>query len=54
LALGGEWSASCPGHFTLGEIAPGTYCIGGWLGPTAGLDVVEKRRIPGSHWELNA
>jgi hypothetical protein len=23
---GGEWSASCPGHFTPGERAPGTHC----------------------------
>lgn len=24
---------------------PGTHCIGGWVGPGAGLDVMEKRRI---------
>jgi hypothetical protein len=22
--------------------APGTHCIGGWVGPTAGLDAMEK------------
>jgi hypothetical protein len=39
LALdGGEWSVSHSGHFTPGEIAPGTYWIGGWVGPTASLD----------------
>jgi len=28
LALdGGEWSASCPGHLTPKERAPGTHCI---------------------------
>jgi hypothetical protein len=27
------WSMPGPGHF-----APGTHCIGGWVGPTAGLD----------------
>jgi hypothetical protein len=45
-ALGrGEWSASRPGRFTLGEIALGTHWIGGWVGPRAGLDAVEKRKI---------
>jgi hypothetical protein len=35
-----EWSASRPDLFTPGEIAPppGTYWIGGWVGPRAGLD----------------
>jgi hypothetical protein len=37
---GGEWSASCPGRFT-----PGTHWIGGWVGPRAGLDDVEKRKF---------
>jgi hypothetical protein len=27
----GEWSASCPGHFTLGGKAPSTDCVGGWV-----------------------
>jgi hypothetical protein len=39
---GGEWSASRPGRFTLGERAPGTHWIGGWMGPRAGLEDVEK------------
>jgi hypothetical protein len=28
---GGEWSASRPGHFTTGEIAPGIHLKGGWV-----------------------
>jgi hypothetical protein len=40
--VGGEWSASRPGRFTPGEIAPGTYWIGGWVGPRTGLDDMEK------------
>jgi hypothetical protein len=27
-----------------GEIAPSTNCIGGWVGPTDGLDAVEKKK----------
>ena len=34
---GGGWSMPCPGHFTPQE-RPGTRCIGGWVGPRAGLD----------------
>jgi hypothetical protein len=40
--VGGEWSASRPCRFTPGERAPGTHGIGGWVGPRAGLDNVEK------------
>jgi hypothetical protein len=43
-ALVGEWLASHPGCFTPGENAFGTHCIGGWVGPRAGLDV-EKREF---------
>jgi hypothetical protein len=49
----GEWSASCPSHFTSNERAPGTQCIGGWLGPRASLDAVVKRKIPSPHQDLN-
>jgi hypothetical protein len=31
-ALVGEWSASCPGRFTLGESASGIHWTGGWMG----------------------
>jgi hypothetical protein len=43
--VGGEWSASRPGRFTSGEIAPGTHWIGGWLGSREGLNDVEKRKF---------
>jgi hypothetical protein len=41
---GGEWSASRPCQFTLGERAPGTHWEGDWMGPRTGLDAVEKRK----------
>jgi hypothetical protein len=48
LALdGGEWSSSCSCHFTPRETAPGTHCRGGWVGPTSGLDIMEKRNLQG-------
>jgi hypothetical protein len=37
---GGEWSGSLSGLFT-----PGTYWIGGWLGPRASLDAMEKKKF---------
>jgi hypothetical protein len=37
-----------PGRFVPGERAIGTYWIGGWVGPKAGLDAV---RCP--YWESN-
>jgi hypothetical protein len=40
-----EWSASCLGRFTAGEIVPGTHWIGGWADPRAGLDDTEKRKF---------
>jgi hypothetical protein len=44
LALdGSEWSASRSGCFTHGEIA--TQYQGGWLGPRASPDAMEKRKI---------
>jgi hypothetical protein len=43
--VGGEWSASSPDRFTPGEKAPSTNRIGDWVGPTAGLDDVEKRKF---------
>jgi hypothetical protein len=39
----GEWSALRSSRFSPGERAPGTLSIGGWVGPTAGLDYVEKK-----------
>jgi hypothetical protein len=43
--VGGEWSVSRSGCFTLGERAPGSHWIGDWVGPIAGLDDVEKRKF---------
>jgi hypothetical protein len=40
-----EWSASRLGRFTSEEIGPGTHWIGGLVGLTGGLDVVEKRKL---------
>jgi hypothetical protein len=37
-----EWSASCPGCFTSEERALSTHWIGGWVGPGAGLEDMEK------------
>jgi hypothetical protein len=50
---GGEWPASLPGRFTPRERAPGTHCIGGWVGPRAILDTVVKRKIPSPRRESN-
>jgi hypothetical protein len=41
---GGKLSASRSSRFTPGEGATGTNCIGGWVGPKASLDFVEKRK----------
>jgi len=40
----GEWSASRSVPFT-GVRTPGANWIGGWVGPTAGLDPVAKRKF---------
>jgi hypothetical protein len=40
--VGGEWSVSRPCRFAPGVRDPGTHRIGGWMGPRAGLDDVEK------------
>jgi hypothetical protein len=43
--LGSEWSASRHGRFTPGERGPSTHWIGGWVGPSFGLDDVENRKF---------
>jgi hypothetical protein len=43
--VGGEWSASCLGHFTIVDGAPDTHWIGGWVGPRTDLDDVKRRKI---------
>jgi hypothetical protein len=42
-----------PGRFTLGERAPGTRSIGGWVAPRAGQDTVEKRKLSRPSRESN-
>jgi hypothetical protein len=37
-----ERLASCPTSFTSSGRAPGTYCMRGWVKPTASLDAVEN------------
>jgi hypothetical protein len=32
-------------RFTPGEKTPGTHCTGGWVGPRAGLDTEDRRKI---------
>jgi hypothetical protein len=49
----GDWSISCPGHFTPRERVPGIHWIGGWVGFRAGLDKVVKRKIPNPCRESN-
>jgi len=45
---GSEWSAWRRDRFT-----PGAHCIGGWVGPRAGLDAVPRRKIPSTQREPN-
>jgi hypothetical protein len=42
------------GRFTPGQRASGTHWIGGWVGPRASLDDVEKRKISFSYRESNS
>jgi hypothetical protein len=43
---GGEWSESRPGRaLPPGERPPSTHCIGGWVGPRAGLDAEARGKI---------
>jgi len=45
---GGEWSTSCPSHFSQGETVQGTYWIRRWVGYGDGLVTVVKRNISAS------
>jgi hypothetical protein len=40
--------------FTPKETAPGTHCIGGRMGPRAGLDATENKEISCYCWESNS
>jgi hypothetical protein len=42
---GGEWSPLCPCHFTHEERVPSTLWIGGWVGPRAVMEGLEKRKF---------
>jgi hypothetical protein len=42
---GGEWSASRPSRFTLGDRASGTYWTGTWVGRRAALDVEDIEHL---------
>jgi hypothetical protein len=43
--VGGKCSASCPGSFTTTERVTGTHWTWSWVGPTASLEDVEKRKF---------
>jgi hypothetical protein len=43
--VGGEWSASRPGHFIPGERAPGSHWIGGCVDPRVSMEDKEKRKF---------
>jgi hypothetical protein len=43
--VGGEWLASRPFRFTLGERAPGTHWIGSWVDLRASLDDLKKTKF---------
>jgi hypothetical protein len=40
--VGDELSASCSDRFNPGERAPGTHWVRGWMGPRAGVGIMEK------------
>jgi hypothetical protein len=53
-ALDGGWVASFALQLLYPrERAPGTHCIGGWVGPRAILDMVVKRKTPSPCQESN-
>jgi len=43
---GGKWFISHHGRLYLGKGALGNHLTGGWVGPSAGLDALEKRLLP--------
>jgi hypothetical protein len=43
--VGSEWSASRPCRFTPSERTPSIHWIGGWVGPRASLDGMEKLKF---------
>jgi hypothetical protein len=45
-ATSGEWLESGPRRLASCERVPGTLFIGGWVSPSVGLGLVEKRKMP--------
>jgi hypothetical protein len=50
---GGEWSASCRGHLSLGGKNPGAHWILRWVGPRGGPEMVSKWKNPCPSMETN-
>jgi hypothetical protein len=52
---GGKWSVVYPNHITPREIKPSNFLTGDWVGPSAGLDVADKKEIsyPCQEWMHN-
>ena len=48
---GGNWSPSHPGRFVLSPKLSSELWEGGWVGPTACLNLLEKRKISCSCWK---
>jgi len=46
LGTRGYWPASRLGRFTFRENGLRTRCLGGWIGPSADLNAVAKKKIP--------
>jgi hypothetical protein len=53
MALDGSSQLHAPATLPPSKKAPGTHWTGGWVGPTAGLGTVVKRKISSPCWELN-
>jgi len=49
---GGEWSTSFPSHLS-SRSGPRTHQTGGWVGPRAGLGILEKRKTSCSCQDSN-
>jgi hypothetical protein len=54
ISYGGEWSASCSGHFTPRERIPSAHWVWDCIGPRTSLDTTGMRKIfvPGGNLTL--